>query len=165
MANYLTVEGYINRYGERETRTVTNETPGSPGNLGTYDSAKVELAITDAEEVVEGYIGGRYAIPLVTVPRLVEGIVAILARELLFARKPTPEVTNAANNARKQLTDIQKGILSLAGVEENGTVPEQIGGGLSASSGDAECPTFGRLKQAEYMAPFLGGGYFPNWRR
>lgn len=108
-STYITAEEYVARYGLDETVRLTDaygsETVGEA--LGN--------ALSDAAARIEGYIAARYGLPLVAIPPVLKVIAADLARERLFTNHPTDEVTRRADQARKDLQDIAKGVLELVG--------------------------------------------------
>jgi phage gp36-like protein len=82
------------------------------------DMAVIEDAVRNAEEIVDGYIATRYALPLTNVPTVLADIVVSLARHWLYARRPEgtelPEaVTSAKKGAMALLKDIQMGNMAL----------------------------------------------------
>lgn len=163
---YLSVAEYIRRFGERETINLTNTTALAPGITPTYDSIKVEDAIRDATETVEGYVGKRYAVPIEDPPRLLIGWVAALAREVLHVNtnKVTQPVQDAADRIRSQLRDVAKGDMTLP-LEEGQAGPTPGGQGYARSSNDRAGPGFsadGALD--DFVAPFSGGYGSPCWR-
>ncbi|MDR1709658.1 MAG: DUF1320 domain-containing protein [Candidatus Accumulibacter sp.] len=52
------------------------------------DAAVVEEAVRQAEETVDGYLRGRYNLPLAAVPTIVKDMTVSLARHWLYARRP-----------------------------------------------------------------------------
>jgi phage gp36-like protein len=52
------------------------------------NEAVVAEAIRQAEELVDGYLRGRYTLPLTTVPSIVKDMTVHLARHWLYARRP-----------------------------------------------------------------------------
>jgi phage gp36-like protein len=160
---YLTVQDYVRRYGEQETATFTNETRVGPGVVGTVDEPKVEEAINDATDVVNGYVMTRYALPLPSTPRLVASWVAQLAREFLSRRKPSDAITDAADRVRSQLKDLAARKIDLP-VPEGGTAPAENANGLAETSGDAAPSTFGRTRMETYMGTFGQGYGVPCWK-
>ena len=52
------------------------------------DETVVEEAVRQAEETVDGYLRGRYNLPLPTVPTIVKELTVNLARHWLYARRP-----------------------------------------------------------------------------
>lgn len=161
---YLTVQEYIRRYGAQETATITNEVRATPGTAPAIVESKVEEAIEDATDVVDGFIGTRYALPLPSLPRLVVGWTAALAREFLFKTKPVPAVTEAADRVRLQLAQLSNRKINLP-VPEGGEAPAEGSNGLAQTSGDAACPTFSSGAMGRYMGTFGRGCDTPNWRR
>ncbi len=161
---YLTVEQYIARFGERETILLTSETPGA----ATYESAKVEAAIDDADDVVEAYIGARYVVPIAgDPPSVVRGWTAALAREALYVNvgKVSDAVKEAADRARAQLRDVQAGKMSLPIAEGGSPLTPSNSSGMATSSNDRDAPVFSGTGSLDgYMTPF-SGGYSPCWRR
>ena len=78
----------------------------------------VTLAITQAEELVDAHLRGRYKLPLVDVPTVVKEITVNLARHWLYARRPEgaeiPEaVTRTWKQALEHLGTIRDGKLTL----------------------------------------------------
>lgn len=90
----------------------------------TPNMAVVEEAINQAEEAVDGYLRGRYTLPLATVPTLVKQYTVALARHWLYARRPEgndlPDaVTRTYKDALKALEFIREGKITL-GIPETG---------------------------------------------
>lgn len=153
---YLTVNEYLDRFGEAETVRLTDE-----AKTGDVDTAKVESAISDASEEADAYLGKRYAVPLATPPNLVKSIVAALAREDLYRTRAPDAVKADAERARSQLRDLSRGVMVLP--TETGPA-ETIGGRAdSASSGDGTDPIF----TTETLAGFgVATGYAgARWRQ
>jgi phage gp36-like protein len=159
---YLTVDQYLERFGDAETIRVTNTTrPSGSIPAPEVDSAKVEDAISDASELVDGYIGKRYAMPLPSTPLMVRGWVAALAREQLHINtgKNTETVQAAADRARSQLVQLSKGDLSLP--FPDGAEAPTSSSGTPISSGDRVLPLVTDCRLAGYLEPFLGGSDIP----
>jgi phage gp36-like protein len=154
---YLTQEEYLERFGRQEAVFLTDE-----AKTGDPDSTKIETAISDATEIVDGYIGLRYPRPIRDVPRLLKGIVAALARETLHTTRATLAVTQNADRARAQLKDIQSGKLSLP-IAEGQLAPVQLANG-PGSTGDPYRSVYGSDGLDRYMS-LSGGGFIPCWRR
>jgi len=161
---YLTVQEYLRRYGAQETATITNEVRTAAGAVPAIVESKVEEAIQDASDVVDGFVGTRYTLPLPTVPRLVIGWTAVLAREFLFKNKPLPAVTEAADRVRLQLVQLSTRKIDLP-VPEGGAAPVEAANGSAQTSGDAPCPTFTGAGMDRYMGAFGRGCDVPRWRR
>jgi phage gp36-like protein len=160
---YLTVEEYVRRVGAQETAQITNEARATPGTGPVIVPSKVESAIADASDVVDGYVGTRYALPLDPVPRLVIGWTAALAREFLFKNKPVAAVTEAADRVRSQLRDLSTRKIDLP-VAPGATPPAEAGTAPAQTSRDAPAPTFGGGAMDRFMGAFGSGASLPCWR-
>lgn len=88
---------------------------------GEIDSPKVTTAISWADEIIDGYIRGRYTLPLAQTPGLIKNLSIELAVYWLYSRRMTTEIpesiTNIYKDSLKILSDIQKGSVSI-GVNE-----------------------------------------------
>jgi len=92
------------------------------GGIGQVDMEKVNNAIAYAKQLIDGYLRGRYPLPLTNVPALMKHLAVDLAIFYLYARRfelDMPEtMVNRHKNAIKLLEQIQKGIIRL-GIESN----------------------------------------------
>lgn len=98
-------------------------------DLGVIDQAKVDNAIATADIIIDGYLRGRYALPLSNpVPGLIKTLSVNLAIFHLYSRRLELEMPEAMisryKNALKVLEQIQKGIVTL-GIETAETGPGQ----------------------------------------
>jgi phage gp36-like protein len=88
---------------------------------GSIDTQKVSKAIADADEVIDGYLRGRYTLPLPAVPSLIRKLSVDLAVFNLYSRRPElamPETVMVRyNSAIKMLEGIQKGVITLGAVD------------------------------------------------
>lgn len=156
MTRYLTVQDYIDRFGDQEATRLTSETQPP-----ARDDTKIERAIEDSEEEVDGYVARRYALPLATVPRVLKTWVAVLAREKLHKTRPTPEVQAAADRARSQLRETSTGVFKLLAADES--APEPTGDREAMTSGDPR-----RYTLADGLRGYQldgGGCPEPRWRQ
>lgn len=85
--------------------------------IGSIDAAIVTRAIEDADADIDAAIGGRYDLPLATVPPLLRGIAVDLAIYWLFSRRAVtgmPEVRQDRRDiAAKKLAQLATGMLTL----------------------------------------------------
>lgn len=90
----------------------------------------VERAVTAAEETVDGYLRGRYELPLQQVPTVVRELTVNIARHALYARRPDgkddlpPAVVRAYKAAMEMLAAIQKGALTIGVAANQAAQPE-----------------------------------------
>ncbi len=108
---WLSLTGFIERFGLEETIIATDR-DGSR----TIDRAYLIGALRDAQAECEAFVAGRYALPLSTVPGLLQTAVADLARARLYPRGSPDGVTNAAAAQRRILERISQGAIPLPGV-------------------------------------------------
>lgn len=110
---YATLANLIERFGERELTQLTDtESPGS------IDEAVTARALADAEALVDGYLGGRYTLPLATVPPVLTGAVCDLARARLY-KDALPEVVEKRHDdALKFLALLGQGRITLGAAPE-----------------------------------------------
>ncbi|MEW6252381.1 MAG: DUF1320 domain-containing protein [Pseudomonadota bacterium] len=112
---YATLANLIERFGELELTQLTDA--ASPGLI---DEAVVARALADAEAVVDGHLGGRYTLPLATVPPVLVGAVCDLARARLYKDALPEVVAKRADEAMKYLTLLGQGKITL------GMAPEPV---------------------------------------
>lgn len=154
---YLSVADYVARYGEQEAVRLTSE-----AQPPARDDVKIERAIEDAEEVVEGYVSRRYPLPLPEVPRVLVTWVATLTREALHKTAPTQAVKDAADRTRQQLREVAQGLFKL--LVDDGTEAETVGGEqLSMTSGDRPEETISRSAMDDFTN-LRGGRPAGRWR-
>jgi len=102
--------------------------------LGTINQARVDEAIAGADAEIDGYLGGRYSVPLSAATEIVKKLSVDIAIYNLYSRAVAsgtiPELRSERyRNAIKQLEGVSKGMISI-GVDEKPA--------SSASSGGAE---------------------------
>jgi phage gp36-like protein len=110
---------------------------------GEIDPAKVDEAIAHAGELIDGYLRGRYSLPLNPVPGLINRLAADIAAYRLYMRRPPAgglmdPVAERYKTAVKLLAEIQKGVVSL-GEESVGKEP-----GIFVTNKRPEDRTFGK---------------------
>jgi phage gp36-like protein len=106
---YATIGDMIDAFGESEMVDLTDTTAT---NLLDQVPISKSLAATVAE--IDASLRGRYELPLPQpVDPLLVRISCDLARELLYANRPTKVVTDNASRARTQLRAIASGQLRL----------------------------------------------------
>ena len=84
----------------------------------TINVANVDAAIKSACELVDGYLHGRYELPLEPVPTMVRNFCLDIARYYLYQRRPNGKdlpkvITDAYSNTIKLLKEVQNGCLHL----------------------------------------------------
>ncbi|MDP0260902.1 DUF1320 domain-containing protein, partial [Glaesserella parasuis] len=72
---YADVEDFVVRIGERESIELTDR-----DGLGVVDEALLVVALKDSSSQIDGYLSGRYRLPLRAVPQNLTRICCDLAR-------------------------------------------------------------------------------------
>ncbi|MHC8342251.1 gp436 family protein [Pseudomonas sp. RT6P73] len=87
----------------------------------------IEDGVRQAEELVDGYLRGRYNLPLDPVPTLLRDAVVYLARHWLYQRRPEGALPDAVKDSRKDtiklLESIRDGVVTL-GMPSGQAAPE-----------------------------------------
>ncbi|MCC7097272.1 MAG: DUF1320 domain-containing protein [Thermomonas sp.] len=118
--SYATLDMLTARYGERLLLQLTDRaTPPA----GAVDSAIVDAALGDTDAVIDGYLAGRYALPLSSTPPLLADLAQAIAIYKLHPFMPDPKIEQDYKDAMTQLDRISRGTvrLPLEGVEPAGT--------------------------------------------
>ncbi len=87
--------------------------------LGAIDNDVVDRALTDADATIDGYLKGRYLLPLAATPPLVRDLALAIAVYKLHRNVASDKVRRDYDDALKLLRDIAAGVvrLDVAGVE------------------------------------------------
>lgn len=133
---YVAQQDLVDRFGEGELIRLTNPDDFS---ATAVDTARLDGAIADADAMIDGYLGGRYEIPLSPVPRAITRVAADLARYYLYDDQPPDTVAQRYEDAMKFLRSVARREVSL-GVSEGGE--QASGADLATLQSDGR--TFGR---------------------
>ncbi|WP_341521541.1 DUF1320 domain-containing protein [Pseudomonas sp. G.S.17] len=87
----------------------------------------IEDGVRQAEELVDGYLRGRYTLPLDPVPTVLRDAVVYLARHWLYQRRPEGSLPDPVKDSRKDtiklLESIRDGVVTL-GMPSGKAAPE-----------------------------------------
>jgi phage gp36-like protein len=97
---------------------------------GAIDAALITRAIADATALIDGYLAGRYALPLATVPALVIDLAQRIAIYYAHSNVASEKIGKDYEAALRQLKDIASGLIKL-----------DAGGAEPAGSGASEVRT------------------------
>ncbi|WP_457650938.1 gp436 family protein [Profundibacter sp.] len=130
---YTTLSKLTERFGERMLVALTDR--GAVAT-GTIDVAVVDSAIAGSDAMIDGYLGGRYSLPLSNTPRLIEELAEDITIWKLHVSEPDPKIEKDYTAAIRTLDRIASGTIRLdvAGVEPAGT------GGTGVRITDRERP-------------------------
>lgn len=101
---YATRQDLIDRFGVEEMTQLTDR-DGS----GTLDPALLDRALATADGLIDGYLAGRYALPLDPVPAPLAVIAADLARYELYDDAVPDLVRDRRDAAIARLKDLAAG--------------------------------------------------------
>lgn len=91
------------------------------------DENVLDNSVRQAEELVDGYLRGRYKLPLDPVPTVLRDAVVYLARHWLYQRRPEGALPDAVISGRKDtlklLENIRDGVITL-GLPTGQALPE-----------------------------------------
>jgi phage gp36-like protein len=106
---------------DKDIAQITDDAAGK-----NIDQSKVSAMAQKAQDIIDGYLRGRYSLPLNSVPPLIISIACDLTIYFLYERRfglNTPEALQRRyDNAIKLLKAIQSGMV-LLGIESNETGP------------------------------------------
>lgn len=122
---YLTPEELLAFLPQKSVAQLTNDDPQAK----EVDMDKVKETLRAAEELTDGYLRGRYELPLSTVPTLLRDVVRTIARFKLYERRPEsnmPEtVMETYKAAVKTLEQIRSGRITLGVAATAEAMPER----------------------------------------
>lgn len=109
---YCTLDDLKKRIPENDLIQLTDD-----ADQGVIDEATVNDLIASAGEVIDGYLRGRYALPLNPVPGMIRAIALDLVIYVLYGRRPTFGIPEAVEKQQavqmKILKQIQDGVVTL----------------------------------------------------
>jgi len=112
MADYIDGTGLRQRFGTKEVDDLIGADPlAVPAEAGDVD--KLARACGDATTMIDGYLAGRYTLPLVSVPNMVQGWAADVARYRLWDEHAPEEVRRRFEDALSQLKLLAQGLIAL----------------------------------------------------
>jgi len=118
---YATLDHLIDRAGEDEILQVADRDRDD-----IADADVIAAALGDADDIIDGYVGTKYTLPLAYTPGVVRAWAVSIARYILH-RDGAPEyVENDYKTAVAALKDLSRGLV---------TLPPDVGGETAASTG------------------------------
>jgi len=102
---------------------------------GEVSDARVSRAIDDADQFIDGHLGGHYSVPLSPIPPLLRQLSVALAIYALYERRDTvPDTrTERFKWAIDTLKQISKGIITLGASDPDGNPPTKSGIAFSSA--------------------------------
>jgi len=112
---YCIAQDLIDRFGESELISLTDR-----NGFDVIDNDVLSQAINDASAEMDGYLGGRYQLPLDIVPPVLKALCCNVARYKLYDQQASEQVDKRYDAAIKFLFSVSKGEISL-GVDATGS--------------------------------------------
>ncbi|MHB1183393.1 MAG: gp436 family protein [Desulfobulbia bacterium] len=136
---YGSKQDMIDRYGEEELIQLTDRV-----DAGIIDDTVLDQARADADAEIDGYLAGRYQLPLAEVPPSLVRVACEITRYHLYDDAVTDNVKDRYDNAVRFLRALAKGDVTM--VQSTGAAAD-----TSESAGVAEFETS--------RSVFTGGGF------
>lgn len=127
---YGSLQAMVDRFGEVEMAQISDHTGLGDG----IDEAAVGRALEDAGAEIDGYLAGRYQLPLASVPRVLVNVGCDIARYRLYKDRATDHVRRRYEDAVKLLGQVASGKVTLGLDVAQQPVPE-VGGPLATGPG------------------------------
>lgn len=105
---YATLSDLIERAGDVEIRQIADR-----DRDGTADPEVITAALKDADNIINGYVGAKYALPLPTVPDIVVTWAVSIARYVLHRNGAIKNVRTDYEDAIAALKDVARGAIVL----------------------------------------------------
>lgn len=137
--SYAVKQDMIDRFAQSELIQLTDRT----GSAIAIDDTVLNQALADADAEIDGYLMGRYALPLPSLPKILIGVGCDIARYRLYDDRATEQVTKRYDDAIKLLKMVGEGKLSLGINAASQPTPTQGG---AASFGEDRVFTRESLK-------------------
>lgn len=130
---YATQAQLTDRFGEGFLVDLTDRGAVATGAI---DVDVIDRALADTDAMIDGYLKGRYVLPMAATPPLIADLAQTIAIYKLHVYQPNEKIVADYDQALRQLREISAGTIKLdvAGVEPAGT------GGTGARATDRERP-------------------------
>lgn len=106
---YAVLQDLITRFSERRLIQLTDRFD-PPAQV--IDETVTSDALKHADDLIEGYVRDRYALPFAATPPILNGVACDIAYFRLF-QEPTDEARKRYDEALRTLRDIAKGLIKL----------------------------------------------------
>ena len=136
--SYATLDDLIDRAGEAELRQIADR-----DRDGVIDATVIDAALTDAKDLIDSYIGAKYALPLPSVPSIVRSWSVSIARYYLHRNGAPDHVVKDYDEAFKSVKDVARGLSTLP--VATGEDPAVVSGGTVMASHPDEVFTPSKL--------------------
>lgn len=118
--SYATQAQLVERYGQSMLLDLTDR---AEPPAGAIDPAVVDRALADTDALIDGYLKGRYALPLASTPPLLRDLALSIAVYKLHRNVASEKIRQDYEDAMRSLREIASGAvrLDVAGTEPAGS--------------------------------------------
>ncbi|WP_065204250.1 gp436 family protein [Shewanella woodyi] len=109
--SYASVQEMQQRFGKHDLTLLTEREGSVPGEI---NQAVLEQALTDASAEIDGYLAGRYQLPLHPIPAVLERNCCDIARYFLYGDRAPEQVEKRYLAVVKYFNSVSKGEINLA---------------------------------------------------
>ena len=122
--SYVTTNAMLAKFGEHELIALTDNEQPYTGQINTM---KLQAAIDSANSEIDGYLAGRYSLPLASAPAFLTSLGCDMAHfhGSVGDTQETERTKTRYAIAVKNLTNISKGLISLGGAPAGASAPAQ----------------------------------------
>lgn len=135
--SYATQADLELRFKQQELIELTDD-----AGLGVIDAAAVAVVLADTDAEINGYLAGRYSLPLTQTSQELVRLACDIARYRLFDTHANEQVKARYDDAIKKLRDVSNGKASL-GIDQ-ASQPVAVAGGATITSGGRDFGRAGR---------------------
>lgn len=108
--SYATLDMLVDRFGAELLERLTDRADPPAGEI---DGAVVDRALADTRAMIDGYLAGRYRLPLAEIPPQIPPIALAIAIYKLHVYSPEEKITRDFEAALKSLREIAAGTIVL----------------------------------------------------
>lgn len=137
---YATQADLEARFKQQELIELTDE-----AGAGVIDAAAIAVALADADAEINGYLAGRYSLPLAQTSDELVRLACDIVRYKLYDTRATEQVKARYDEAIRKLRDVASGKASL-GIDQ-ASQAVAVAGGATISSGGRD---FGRADRGSW---------------
>jgi phage gp36-like protein len=108
-------------------KELINLTQDNPAQSQTVNEDILNENIKLSSEIIDGYVKGKYAVPLSNTPEIIRAIAVDITVYRLYSRRPqkmNDTIKDRYNNALNLLKEVQKGNITLSVQTETGETVE-----------------------------------------
>lgn len=125
MTMYATADDFVLRIGEQQAIELTDR-----DRTGEINQQVLAVALTDSSSQIDGYLLGRYTLPLASIPDNLIRICCDIARYRLVSMSEvttTDEIIERYKLSLKELEQIASGKISLGIATTDNTTDDSVG--------------------------------------